>query len=212
MKKVSFPCKDFELEGILDLSGTEDRSGLVIVCHPHPLYGGSMHNRVVYAVCKKLSENGLAWLKFNFRGVEGSGGRFDGGRGEQEDIEAAISFGIQQPEIDARKVGLCGYSFGSMVALAVAARDPRVKAVAGISPLLEGPSFLEKSRIPKLFASGTDDEFVDSRKLERVVMDLPEPKELIIYSGEDHFWTRHEEPMTERVARFFKKAFESIPT
>ena len=167
-----------------------------------------MHNKVVYAVCEKIVEKGAAWLKFNFRGVEGSGGRFDGGRGEQQDVEAAISFGLRETEIDARKIGLCGYSFGSMVALAVAARDPRVKAVAGISPLLEGPAFLSKSSIPKLFISGTDDEFVDSKKLELRVMDLPEPKELVIYSGEDHFWGRYEDPMAERVALFFKKSFE----
>ncbi len=205
MKKVLFPCEDFLLEGILSLPEGEGPFGLVIVCHPHPLYGGSMHNKVVYAVCNKVGGQDLAWLKFNFRGVEGSGGRFSQGAGEKEDLKAAISFALQQDRIDADQIGLCGYSFGSLVALAVAAQDSRAKSVAAVSPLIEGLKLLERCTIPKLFVAGTEDEFIDSKELELRVMNLPEPRELVIYSGEDHFWNRYEEPMSDRVAEFFKK-------
>jgi uncharacterized protein len=203
MKKITFPCEDFFLEGVLSVPEGKGPFGLVIVCHPHPLYGGSMHSKVVYAVCNKIGEKGLAWLKFNFRGVENSGGRFSQGEGEKEDLRAAISFGAGHERIDPANIGLCGYSFGSMIALAVAAQDPRGKAVAAISPLLEAPDLLERPTIPRLFVAGTVDEFVDSKELELRVLKLPEPKELVIYSGEDHFWNRYEEPMSERVADFF---------
>ncbi len=207
MKKVAFPCEDFLLEGILSVPDGEGPFPLVVVCHPHPLYGGSMHSRVVHTVCDRVGDTGLAWLKFNFRGVENSGGRFSGGSGEKEDLKAAITFGARQERIDPGRIGLCGYSFGSMIALAVAAQDSRARAVAAISPLIEAPEILESCTIPKLFVAGTSDEFVDSKELELRVMKLPEPKELVIYSGEDHFWNRYEEPMSERVARFFSKIF-----
>ncbi len=180
--------------------------GIVIVCHPHPLYGGSMHTKVVYAVCDKIGDNALAWLKFNFRGVENSGGRFSQGMGEKEDLKAAVSFAARQQGIDPANIGVCGYSFGSMIAAAVAGQDARVKAVAAISPLFESPDSLAGSKIPKLFVSGTADEFVDPRELEHRVANLPEPKELVIYSGEDHFWNRYEEAMSEKVAEFFARS------
>ncbi len=205
MKKITFPCRDILLEGIFSVPGGEGPFGAVIVCHPHPLYGGSMHNKVVYTVCEKIGERGFAWLKFNFRGVENSGGHFSDGIGEKEDAQAAITFVQAQEKIDPGRIGICGYSFGSMVALAVAAEDLRVKAMAGISPLIHPPDLLNHCSKPKIFISGTEDEFVDSKQLERLVMNLPEPKELVIYSGEDHFWNRYEDPMAERIAQFFKK-------
>lgn len=141
MKKITFPSQDITLEGILALPRGEGPFGLVIVCHPHPLYGGSMHNKVVHAVCEKIGEKGLAWLKFNFRGVGDSGGHFGGGGSEKEDAKAAVAFAQAQEKIDPERMGICGYSFGSMIAFAVAAEDARIKAVAGISPFIDPLTF-----------------------------------------------------------------------
>jgi len=208
MKEIEFPCQDITIEGLFTVPEGKGPFGLVVVCHPHPLYGGSMHNNVVDAVCEKVGEKGLAWLKFNFRGVGRSGGHFAGGIGERDDAEAAISFGEIQPKIDPEKIGICGYSFGSIVAFSVAVEDQRVKAVAGISPFIQPPNLLDRYTKPKLFISGTKDESVNVKSLEQLVMNLPEPKELVIYPGVDHFWWGSEGQMAEKVSQFFKKSFE----
>jgi alpha/beta superfamily hydrolase len=204
VQKVEFLCGSITLEGILAMPEGDGLFPLVVLCHPHPLYGGSMHNNVVDAVCGKVGEKKIAWLKFNFRGVGRSGGSFAGGIGEKEDAKAAISFGEIQPKVDPERMGLCGYSFGSIVAFSVAVEDPRIKAVAGISPFIQPDHLLDRYPRPKLFACGTQDDFVNPRTLEQVVQKTPEPKELAIYPGVDHFWVGQEEAMAEKVSQFFK--------
>lgn len=209
LKKIEFPCHNITLEGIFAVPEGKGGFGLVVVCHPHPLYGGNMYNNVVHAVCEKVGEKGLAWLKFNFRGVGKSDGHFGGGVEEKEDAKAAISFGETQPRIDPAKIGICGYSFGSIVALSVAVEDQRVKAVAGISPFVQPANLLDHYAKPKLFASGANDEFVNAKNLEALFQRLPEPKELAIYPGVDHFWWGSEDQMAEKVSEFFRKQFRT---
>jgi alpha/beta superfamily hydrolase len=203
LRGIEFPCQDITLEGLFALPAGEGPVGLVVVCHPHPLYGGNMANKVVHAICQKAGEKGLAWLKFNFRGVGRSGGHFGEGIGEQEDAKAAISFAEQQARIDPGKIGICGYSFGSMVAFSVAVEDPRIKAVAGISPFVQPADLLHDCTKPKLFVSGRNDEFIDPQNLAQLVRKVPEPKELVIYPGVNHFWTGSVDPMAEKVSQFF---------
>jgi alpha/beta superfamily hydrolase len=167
-----------------------------------------MHNNVVDAVCASLAEKEIAWLKFNFRGVGKSGGSFAGGIGEKEDAKAAISFGEGKARVDPRRIGLCGYSFGSTVALAGAVEDPRVKAVAGISPFIQPENLLDGYGRPKLLVCGDRDEFVDAAALEGFVRKMPEPKELTLYPGVDHFWMGEERSMGERVGEFFARYLE----
>jgi hypothetical protein len=211
IQQIEFPCGAMTIEGMISLPEGKGPFGLVVVCHPHPLYGGNMFNNIVHAVCEALRKQGLAWLKFNFRGVGKSGGRFSEGIGEQEDAQAAVSFGEKQMGIDPERIGICGYSFGSSVAFAVAAKDPRVKAVAGISPFIRPPNLLDHYSRPKLFVTGTLDEFVNARDLEKQVERLPNPKELILYPGEDHFWMKDDDSMAEKVGQFFKSEFEIRP-
>lgn len=206
-KRIEFPGQDIILEGIFSLPDREVPCGLVVVCHPHPLYGGNMNNNVVEAICQEVGKQGLAWLKFNFRGVGRSGGNFAGGVGEKEDARAAVSFAETQKMVDPERIGICGYSFGSIVALAVAVEDYRIKAVAGISPFIQPADLLNDYPKPKLFISGTHDEFVDVKGLERVVQNLPEPKEMVICPGVDHYWVGSENPMAEKVSQFFAKIF-----
>lgn len=206
-EKVLFPCNGIILEGVLAFPQGEDFFAMVIVCHPHPLYGGDMNNNVVNAVCQKVGEEGLAWLKFNFRGVGRSGGHFGGGIDEREDAKAALAFAQAQGKIDPERIGICGYSFGSLVAFAVAVEDQRIKAVAGISPFIQPGDLLHHYARPKLFICGTHDEYINAKSLEQLVLTLPEPKELTIYPGVDHFWWGDEEKVAERVGQFFAKYF-----
>ncbi len=203
LRKIEFLSRDITLEGVFALPAGKGPFGLVVVCHPHPLYGGNMDNKVVHALCQKMGEKGLASLKFNFRGVGKSGGHFGGGIGEKEDARAAISFAEQQPKIDSGKIGICGYSFGSMVAFSVAVEDSRIKAVAGISPFVQPADLLHQYTKPKFFVSGTNDEFINTESLSQLVLGLPEPKELAICPNADHFWSGSEDPMAEKVAQFF---------
>jgi len=202
--KVEIPGPNITLEGMFALPAGPGPFGLVVVCHPHPLYGGNMENNVVEAICQKLGDQGLAWLKFNFRGVGKSAGHFAGGLGEKEDAKAALSFAEKQTRVNPCKMGICGYSFGSLVALAVAVEDQRIKAVAGISPFIQPANLLHYYAKPKLFISGSDDEFINPKSLEELFLHLLEPKELTVYPGVDHFWNGYEEPMARKVSQFFK--------
>jgi alpha/beta superfamily hydrolase len=208
IQRIEIPCGNIILEGMISVPAGPGPFGLVVVCHPHPLYGGSMFNNVVHAVCSKLGGKGLAWLKFNFRGVGRSGGKYADGIGEQDDARAALSFAEKQERVDPAKIGVCGYSFGSTVAFAAAAEDPRVKAAAGISPFIQPPGLLGRCASPKLFVTGTRDEFIDPQGLEEQVKKLPEPKELLLFPGGDHFWSEGEEAMAEKVGEFFRKSLE----
>jgi alpha/beta superfamily hydrolase len=208
IQRIEFPCGNITLEGMVSVPEGPGPFGLVVVCHPHPLYGGNMFNNVVHAVCENLGEKGLAWLKFNLRGVGKSGGRYSDGIGEQDDAQAAISIGEKQERIDPGKIGVCGYSFGSTVAFAVAAKDPRVKAVAGISPFIQPPDLLDRCFRPKLFVTGARDGFVDPKSLEEQVKRLPDPKELVLFPDADHFWSEEEAAMAEKVSRFLGKSLE----
>jgi len=204
-QRTEIPCGKITLEGMISVPGGPGPFPLVVVCHPHTLYGGSMHNNVVDAVCSSLGEKEIAWLKFNFRGVGKSGGRFDNGIGEKDDARAAISFGEGQAQVDHGKIGLCGYSFGSMVAFPVAVEDARVKAVAGIAPFVQPENLLHQYPRPKLLVCGTQDEFINYKALEKMVQKMPDPKELSLHPGVDHFWMGEEGAMGERVAQFFAK-------
>lgn len=206
---VSIPCGRISLEGSL---GLPDRaSGAVpgvVVCHPHPLYGGDMNNNVVVALCGALLDRGIATLRFNFRGTGGSGGAFDGGIGEREDARAALSALGEAEGVDPARLGLAGYSFGAGVAASVAAGDDRVRALAAISvpPSHVAASSLALCKAPKLFVTGDSDPYVAVPALRALVGRLS-PAQLLVVPGADHFWQGADLEMARDVAIFFDKAF-----
>ena len=162
-----------------------------VVCHAHPLHGGMMHFKVVFRAAKALQSAGLAVLRFNFRGVGRSEGAFDHGEGEQEDARAALF--EMQDRFPGLPLLLGGFSFGSAMALRVAARDARVRAVFALGyPLLatgelEAP--LRDVRQPRLFVQGEHDEFGAGEALRARVAPLPPPRELVVVPGADHFFS-----------------------
>ena len=106
---VFFPCGDILLEGAWHFPDSESPYPAVVVCHPYPPMGGNMNSNVVYAVCQSLAKNNIASFRFNFRGVGKSGGHFEDGIGEQEDIKAALSFVSISPYIDKERIYGCSW-------------------------------------------------------------------------------------------------------
>ena len=205
--QVSFPSGELNLEGEWHLPQGRGSFPAVVVCHPHPLYGGSMNNNVVYSVCLALTESNIAALRFNFRGVEGSQGSYDSGEGEAEDIAVALSYVCSQPGVDPARLGLCGYSFGAGVALRAATGNAGLKALALVSLPLEG---LEGDAIqgfdgPKLLVSGDADPYSYAGELEGLLRGVPGVAEWEGVSGADHFWGGYEGVLSSRIARFFSQ-------
>ena len=180
------------LEAIL---WTPTRAGVpplaALVCHPHPLFGGTMHNKVVYNAAKTMDALGIPTLRFNFRGAGLSAGEHDNGRGEQGDVRTALDFlAAQFPGIP---LLLAGFSFGSVVGLRVGCRDARVVELFGIGLPVSSTevSFLGDCRKPKLFVHGANDQFSERVKVEQVVGTLPGDNRLVIVEDADHFFAGH---------------------
>ena len=130
-RRVTFKSSDLTLEGMIASPDGAGPHRAAVVCHPHPLYGGSMYNNVVDAVLEAMHARGFATLRFNFRGVGQSEGEFDNGNGEADDTVAAIRFLIAQKGVRADGAVLAGYSFGAMTAVRAAAGVEQVAAIDG---------------------------------------------------------------------------------
>jgi uncharacterized protein len=204
---VKIPCGDFTLEGIWQLPDNGRRFPVVIICHPHPLHGGDLHNYVVSSISRELLQVSIATLRFNFRGVGQSGGAFGDGIGEQEDLKAAIEFALAQKNVDTARLGLAGYSFGGGVTVPVAVSDNRVKVLALISPSLDEADWnlLKTYRRPKILISGREDMFFPFSQFEENFQSVPEPKQLIVIDDADHFWQGFEVIVAAKVREYFEK-------
>lgn len=176
------------LEALLWTVSASNPQSAALVCHPHPLFGGTMHNRVVYHAAKALHEAGIPVLRFNFRGAGLSQGVHDEGRGELDDVRAALDFLAR--EFPAVPILLAGFSFGACVGLRVGCEDSRVNRLIGMGiPLLRcDMTYLRTCAKPKLFISGGNDEFGPRAMVEALFASLPEPKRLRIVEGVDHFF------------------------
>ena len=180
-----------------------------IVCHPHPLFGGTMHNKVVFRIAKAFEQSGFAALRFNFRGTGRSEGQHDEGRGEQDDLRAAISF-IEQ-KYPGAKLWIAGFSFGSAVMLRVACEHERVRALVAADVPVSKYDFehIVPCAKPKLFVQGELDEFGPATDIERFFAKLMEPKRLKIIRGADHFFEGRLEELSEAVKDFIKEFNQS---
>jgi hypothetical protein len=181
-----------------------------LVCHPHPLYGGTLHNKVVHHTARALQELGLAVLRFNFRGVGLSQGKHDAGRGEADDVRAALAW-LAQPKPGA-KVVLAGFSFGAWVGLRVGCAEERVAALIGVGLPANDSDFayLTECRKPKLFVQGSRDPFGSRANVEELLAQAAPPKELVWVDGADHFFAGHLDALRravrERLSRLLKPA------
>jgi alpha/beta superfamily hydrolase len=200
---TTIPCGDITLEACWHFPDAKAPWPAVVVCHPHPLYGGNMSSNVVFGICQALAEKGIAALRFNFRGVGKSGGEFGEGKAKQEDVKAALDFALATENIDKDCIGLAGYSFGGMVALPMALRDERVKRLALVSPALSEGGWEELKRYnkPKLVIAGENDFVIPREHFFKLAEDMPEQYQVIPEA--DHSWDGYEAVVAEKVSAFF---------
>jgi alpha/beta superfamily hydrolase len=161
---------------------------VAVVCHPHPLFGGTLHNKVVFHVAKALHSRGYPVLRFNFRGAGLSQGTHDQGRGEADDIRAALCY--LAAEFPGRPVLLAGFSFGAWVGLRVGSEDDHVTELMGLGIPVNGSdmSYLLPVTKPKLFLHGSLDPFGSLDRVKEFFSRMAEPKELVIFEGAGHFF------------------------
>lgn len=191
------------LEALLN-QGAPDATHAAVVCHPHPLYGGTMHTKVVFHAMKALNRFGFPVLRFNFRGTGLSHGEHAHGAGEADDVQAALDWLHSE---FALPLVFAGFSFGAAVGMRVACADPRVLALISLGTPVAAVDerghydygFLRQCTRPKLFLSGAEDEFGPHDKLERVFNGAAEPKQLLLIPGADHFFASHLAEMRDAI-------------
>ena len=198
------------LEALLNM-GAEHATHAALVCHPHPLYGGTLHNKVVFHTMKALNSFGYPVLRFNFRGAGLSHGEHDHGDGEMEDVRAALDWLDREFHLP---LILAGFSFGAAVGLRVACPDARVRAAIGLGLPVSAIDdraydfgFLKACLKPRLFVSGDRDQFGPRTKLEAIVQELPEPKQLVIIEGADHSFEGRLRELRDAIESWLPKAF-----
>ena len=177
------------LEAILWTPSAAARAPLAaVVCHPHPLFGGTMHNKVIYQTAKSLDALGIPVVRFNFRGAGLSAGVHDRGRGEQGDVRATLDF--LASEFPGVPLLLGGFSFGAWVGLRVGCEDQRVSHLIGLGIPVNSTdfSFLRQCNKPKLFVHGSKDEHGAVEKVKALVPTLLGDNHLVVVEGVDHFF------------------------
>ena len=203
---VMFKAKGLNFEGVVATpEGADGPFPGVVICHPHPLFGGNMDNNVVLSVAYALVQEGFATLRFNFRGVGNSEGEHTKGELEHQEAQGALDFLRAWKEVDGGTIGLVGYSFGTSVILRSAAVQKRPKVFAFISPPLHAleSSTLKKDKRPKLIISGDRDKLIQSEELPPVLETFSHQPLLQIVEGADHFWMGKEDLLVQRVSKFF---------
>src|SRR5579863_4195122 len=202
---LNIPTPLGHLEGILkpEEAGAVPRwAGLV--CHPHPLGGGTKHNKVVFKVAQTLQEMNILTLRFNFRGVGHSSGTYDEGRGEMDDVRFSLEF--LSRHYPGLPVVLAGFSFGSYVGMRVAAIDDRAQAMIGLgvpARLFEGDT-LAGCHKPKLLIHGTEDELAPYNLTAEWFELVPAPKSMIAVQGADHFFQDRMEEVQGIIGSFMQ--------
>ena len=172
-------------EGLVAAGASRGVRAAVVVAHPHPQYGGTMHTKVVYQTAKALARIGCAALRFNFRGVGVSEGTYDNGVGEQDDFRAALDF--MHARYPDAPMWAAGMSFGSRIALTVGPADSRVTTLIGIATALTSDlSAAQRSPKAKFFIHGERDEICPLKDLREFYAHASEPKELVVIDGADH--------------------------
>ncbi len=174
----------------------QDPGGVAVICHPHPLGGGTLHNKVVFRVARGLESANVATLRFNFRGAGASAGVHDEGEGEQEDVVAAIDWIAKYHP--GKKLIVGGFSFGAWVASRVACEMPNVDAMFFVGTPVNKYDFghLRHCEKPILFVHGTQDEYGDVSKLEKLIPQVRNAESVVI-TGADHFFTKQLDAVEE---------------
>ncbi len=205
---VTFAGSGVTLEGVLHLPADErEKLPAVALCHPHPRYGGNMHNGVVTAMASGLLAAGVAVLRFNFRGVGASEGSFSQGMGEVDDAMAAVDFLALHDRVETTRVGVAGYSFGAWIALEASRLSGSIQAVASIACPMGAYTALGVDELlqPKLLVCGEFDHDFPVEHFRFLSRRFMEPKEVHVQYGADHFFGGHETEVAELTAAFMSR-------
>lgn len=202
---VNIPTPTGHLEGILkpEAEGAAAPTYVSVICHPHPLGGGTMHNKVVFKVAQALQTLNVPALRFNFRGVGHSSGIYDEGRGEMDDVRYALEF--MSRRYPGTPAIIAGFSFGSYVGLRVACIDDRVIAMIGLgvpARMFKSSEMLPLCHKPKLFIHGTADELAPYDQVVEWFEQVSAPKRLITMDGADHFFKERLPEVQTMIANF----------
>jgi uncharacterized protein len=211
IRNVSLPGPAGRLEALLN-EGAPGARYAALVCHPHPLGGGTMHNKVVYHAMKVLNDRawgfGFPVLRFNFRGAGLSDGAHHGGQ-EAEDVLAALDWMREEFHLP---MVVAGFSFGAAMSLSAGCgggHDVRALAALGLPTNAWGRDynygFLKSCVLPKLFLSGDSDEFAPAADLQRIAASAAEPRKLILVPGADHFFSGRLEAMQNALSGWLKE-------
>ena len=209
LESVTIPGPAGSLEGLLEWDSSSAPRFTVVVCHPHPQFGGTLHNKVVFRAAKAGVRAGAAALRFNFRGVGKSEGEYDGGAGERDDVRAGLDYLVTRfPD---RPVCLMGFSFGAWVGLAVGAEDARVPYLVGLGlPVASADlGFLRPVTKPKLIVQGTEDVYGPRQPVEALFRSLAEPKRIHWVEGADHFFTGRLDEVQAVIQSYLEEAMAS---
>jgi len=188
-----------KLEALLEEPEDQAPNEACVVCHPHPLFGGTMHNKVVHRIARGLRRRGTVVLRFNFRGVSRSEGSHDQGVGEVDDARAGLDWlRVRYPGLPC---ALAGFSFGSRVVLKLGCASKDIARLIAVGfPTGEGhAASLETCHVPKFFITSTHDEFAPRMEMEALFNRIGEPKQLIWIEAADHFFAGALDQLEETV-------------
>jgi alpha/beta superfamily hydrolase len=189
------------LEALLEEPPPAPASAFAVLCHPHPLYGGTMQNKVVHTLARTCHEHGLPTLRFNFRGVGASAGSFDEGRGEVQDALAVVDWG--RARWPGTPLVLGGFSFGALVALRAAAQALPARLIS-VAPAVAGAAPIEAPRCPWIIIQGDADEVVNYREVQAFAARFDPPPLLRILPGVEHFFHGRLAELRDAVGAFLQ--------
>lgn len=177
-----------KLEALLEEPEEQEAREAFLVCHPHPVHGGTMHNKVVYRIARGLRRAGAVVLRFNYRGVNLSAGSYDHGEGEKDDARAALDY--LRSRYPALPYSLAGFSFGSRIVLRLGCElsTPRRILAVGVPAGYPEAAALGDCDLPRVFIQSTNDQFGPRGAMESYFGRLREPKQLIWVEAGDHFF------------------------
>ena len=192
-EKIEFTAGSFEIEGLLHKNS---ETSAVVITHPHPLYGGNMHNNVVMAISQTYQKLGYTTLRFNFRGVGGSRGSYGDGIGEQEDVRAAVAY---LADLGIEQINLAGYSFGAWVNGNLSCEADGIANMVMVSPPVAFIDFGAISTIDclKLVITGSRDDIAPVAMIRQSYREWNAEAQLEVIDGADHFYGGYEDMLEE---------------
>jgi alpha/beta superfamily hydrolase len=206
--RITFPSGELTLEGLLAKPDKPQAGHAGVMCHPHPLYGGSMYNNVVEAVLQAMWRFGWATLRFNFRGVGNSTGEHSGGPGEAGDAAAAVNYVIAELGADPRQLVLAGYSFGAMAAMMAAPNinDLGALMLIALPTRMAAADTLRNFMGSIMLAAGDTDSYCPAPQLQSIASELGEQAQVRIINGADHFFGGYEEELMDAIQSMLRDA------